>query len=76
MLSRLRREISPAVLPYRMSCRELQRYGDFAAAIKAPYAEKLSRLKTRPELSDCRECIDYMLEQRVRLEQEAMLAGG
>ncbi|MCL1982930.1 MAG: DUF2220 domain-containing protein [Clostridiales bacterium] len=74
MLSRLRREVVEAAAPYRMDAGELIRYGSLAAPIKPRYAEKLRGLKARPELADCCDCIDYMLKNMVRLEQEAMLA--
>ena len=73
MLSRLRQEIVPDAIPYRMNFGELERYNSLTASIKTKYAEKLEKLKTRPELSDCYDCIDYMLNNMVRLEQEAML---
>lgn len=73
MLSRLRQEIMLDVIPYRMNAIELERYNNFTATIKTSYAEKLKRLKDRPELSDCYDCIDYIIKNMVRLEQEAML---
>jgi len=73
MLSRLRREITPAVAPYRMNPDELQRHKDLAMQIKTSYIEKLKKLKHRLELSDCCHCLDYMITNRIRLEQEAML---
>ena len=33
----------------------------------------LKKLKEQERLSDCLDCIDYMLNNKVRLEQEAML---
>jgi len=73
MLSRLRQEIMPDIISYRMNSIELERYHNFTATIKTPYTEKLKRLKARPELSDCYDCIDYIIKNMVRLEQEAML---
>jgi len=73
MLSRLRREIMPQIIPYRMDSLELERYMAFSSAIKRPYINRLKNLKTRPELSDCYDCIDYMIKNTIRLEQEAML---
>jgi hypothetical protein len=73
MLSRLRQHIHPGIMPHRMSKSEIVRFIDLAAPINAKYAEKLERLKSSPELSDAHECIDYMIENMVRLEQEAML---
>jgi hypothetical protein len=73
MLLRLRQEIMPNVIPYRMDIVELKRYHNFSVGIQTSYAEKLKKLKIHPELSDCYDCIDYMLNNRLRLEQEAML---
>ena len=73
MLLRLRREILPAVQPYRMNADELTRYSDFAQPIRQDYAEKLQALSGDGLLADCRDCLRYMCENRVRLEQEAML---
>jgi hypothetical protein len=73
MLSRLRREIKADVRPWRMNCEELIRLAHFTTAISAPYAEKLKSLVTKKELADCVQTIEYMLEKKIRLEQEAML---
>jgi len=73
MLSRIRREICPKAIPYRMNIDELIRYRSLTAKVEKQYCMKLERLKSRPELSDCIDCIDYMLKNMVRLEQEAML---
>ena len=73
MLARLRREIHSATLTYRMNIEELQRYSKLTAPIEAGYAQRLKTLKTHAELVDCYDCIDYMLANKVRLEQEAML---
>lgn len=73
MLSRLRREITPEATAYHMGIKEFQHYEKFTATIKASYAEKLVTLKAHPELHDCYDCIDYMIQNKVRLEQEAML---
>ncbi|MCL2125720.1 MAG: DUF2220 domain-containing protein [Oscillospiraceae bacterium] len=73
MLARLRREIFPDVRPYLMGKAELLKYADLCAKFDKGYADKLSGLLRQPELADCAECIEYMLEMGVRLEQEAML---
>ncbi len=73
MLLRLRREILPAVQPYRMNCDELIRYRDFTRSFGDGYAERLQKLSGQEQLTDCRECLEYMEEHRVKLEQEAML---
>ena len=73
MLARLRREIHPAVRPYRMDERELAKYAALTQPITPSYAAKLKALTAYPELADCRPCLTFMVENRVRLEQEALL---
>lgn len=73
MLARLRREIKRDIIPYRMNVKELRSYGKLVASINLSYAQKLHNLKRIQELSDCIECIDYMIDNKVRLEQEAMM---
>ena len=73
MLLRLRTEILPTVQPYRMNIPELQAYRDFTQPFSGDYAEKLQKLSEAALLSDCKASIDYMLTQKIRLEQEAML---
>jgi hypothetical protein len=73
MLASLRREIKHDVLPFRMDEEELERYSSLTAEVQPQYIEKLRSLRQRDELNDCLPCIEYMIENRVRLEQEAML---
>lgn len=73
MLARLRREISPFVRPFRMDLSELLRFRHLAALAGADYGEKLKRLLDQEELKDMQECIHYMAENGLRLEQESML---
>ncbi|MGN7456171.1 Wadjet anti-phage system protein JetD domain-containing protein [Paenibacillus pasadenensis] len=73
MLARLRREIKHNVIPYRMNKSELIKHSSLTASFTPKYLEKLGTLKLREELDDCQACIDYMIEKRIKLEQEAML---
>jgi hypothetical protein len=73
MLDRLRREIDADIKPFRMNERELAQYSHLTASITDYYAQKLSQLIHKPELQDCKGCIEYMLNNKVRLEQESML---
>jgi hypothetical protein len=73
ILARLRREITPGVLPCRMDETELRAYRRFTRRTPPPYLEKLKTLIGREELADCLPCIKYMIREEVRLEQEAML---
>ena len=73
MLLRLRKEIMPSIQPYRMSKNELIAFQSFTQSFSKEYAEKLRKLSEQEQLSDCRVCINYMLEHHIKLEQEAML---
>jgi hypothetical protein len=73
MLARLRREIRGDVRPYRMDQGELSAYAALTLPVSEAYAGKLRRLSSAAELADCASCIDYMIEHRVKLEQEALL---
>ena len=73
MLLRLRKEILPSVQPYLMGKNELLAFQSYTQTFSKDYAEKLRRLSENEQLADCRECIDYMLEHKIKLEQEAML---
>jgi len=73
MLARLRREIKYDTLPYRMNQDELIRHKSFVAPITPGYIVKLRTLLQREELIDCLPCLNYMIENKIRLEQEAMI---
>lgn len=73
MLARLRREIWQEVKPYRMNISELMKYKHLAAQITPQYAQKLKMLTTKQELLDCHDCLNYLITNKVRLEQESML---
>ena len=73
MLLRLRKEILPSVQPYRMGKNELLAFQSYTQTFSKDYADKLRRIAENERLADCRECIDYMLEHKIKLEQEAML---
>jgi hypothetical protein len=73
MLARLRREIKPDIIPYRMNEAELRNHTALTNPFSKTYLKKLYALKQHPELADCFSCIDYMIEHKIRLEQEALL---
>ena len=73
MYSRLRREIDPRILPWRMSMTELTAHCDQAVNFDDSYAAKLAELLEDPTLRDCRETLLYMLQHRLRLEQEVLI---
>ena len=73
MLLRLRKEIDASIQPYRMSKSEREKYSDFTMTFNIEYAEKLKKLSCSDLLYDCKKCIDYMVKNKIKLEQEAML---
>ena len=73
MDSRLRREIDPRIRPWRMDAEQLRAHREQAEPFSEAYAAKLERLLRDPCLQDSRETILYMLQTRLRLEQEALL---
>ncbi len=73
MLARLRKEINPNILPFRMSKNELIQREKYCAKITEKYADKLREVMGNPELVDCAACLQYMIDKKIRLEQESML---
>lgn len=73
MLARLRREINPAIEPYQMSISELSQHKEQCIMFDEAYGNRLNTLLNQAELSDCRNCIQYMILQKIKLEQEALL---
>ena len=73
MDSRLRREVDPRIRPWRMDAEQLRAHREQAETFSDAYAAKLERLLQDPCLQDSRETILYMLQNRLRLEQEALL---
>jgi hypothetical protein len=73
MLARLRREIRKEIKPYRMNTSELVNYKHLTAPITEQYAEKLKLLTAKHELLDCYDCINFLIVNKIRLEQESML---
>ena len=76
MLARLRREIRGDIRPFHMGAADLERYRQYTVPVSPDYADRLGSLLCREELADCRETIEIMIQKRIRLEQEAMLADG
>ncbi|MDO4300079.1 MAG: DUF2220 family protein [Clostridia bacterium] len=73
MLARLRREINGNIQPYRMGIAELKEHQQYCASFNDDYAERLKQLLSYNELSDCYMCIKYMIANRKKLEQEALI---
>lgn len=73
MLARLRKNINPAILPYRMDEKELREHYGSAKPITHTYLEKLKSLMKIPELADCLPCITFMVKHNIKLEQENLI---
>ena len=73
MLARLRREIRADIRPFHMDERDISAHIARALPVTDAYALKLQSLLSRSELAGCFPCINFMLEHRVKLEQEALL---
>jgi hypothetical protein len=56
-----------------MDMEELTQYSHFTTGFSEAYGKRLSSLLLTPELHDCFSCIEFMLKNKVRLEQETML---
>lgn len=56
-----------------MSKYELEKYENYTQTFSKEYAEKLLKLYEEARLEDCRECLNYMVKHKIKLEQEAML---
>lgn len=73
MNSRLRREIDHRIRPWCMDVEQLRAHRAQAEPFSEAYAAKLERLLLDPCLQDSREVLLYMLQNHLRLEQEALL---
>lgn len=73
MDSRLRREIDHRIRPWCMDVEQLRVHRAQAEPFSEAYAAKLERLLQDPCLQDSRAVLLYMLQNHLRLEQEALL---
>ena len=74
MFIRLRKEIVPQLQPYLMDRFALEQYRKAAMRITSPsYLKTLEKLEKDPEYACFHEVIGKMLEEKIRLEQEAMI---
>lgn len=73
MFSRLKKNIFKGLKSYKMGIEELKKYENFSTKIDDEYASKLCSLIERNELVDEYKCLEYMIENRIKLEQEAMI---
>lgn len=70
---RLKTNIIPCLKPYLMDVEAMKRREAHAARIDDKYAGKIGKLMNDPEYEELRSVMEYMLEYRIKLEQEAFL---
>lgn len=70
---RLKKNIISELKPYNMGIKDLETYMEYQIAINGKYVEKIAQLVSVPELSDCSETLEYMIVNKVKLEQEAFI---
>lgn len=72
IFNRLRSKCGLALLPLHMDVVTLQRYEKFALPFDRTYGDRLIRLLDREEYLVFQDVIRYMLEKKIRLEQECV----
>ena len=73
ILAQLREKVSPRFAPYRMDIETLEAYAHWGRPLTATDARNLTRLRECPSLRDMRPLIEQMLQQGIKLEQEAIV---
>lgn len=74
MFARLKSQIVPELMPYRMDRASLEAYRGQAMEItSAAYLKTLERMENSPEYEMFHEVISLMRRERIRLEQEQMI---
>lgn len=74
ILKRLRNEINPQYKAMLMGKEDLTKFKYSTQIFSESYGNKLKNLLHNDALKDCYDCIEYMIENKVKLEQEAMIA--
>jgi len=72
ILAQLRERVSPRFAPYRMDRDTLDAHLHWAHPLSSADERNLARLQRRPALSDMPPLIAYLLQKRIKLEQEAV----
>lgn len=72
IFNHLRSKCSLNLIPLHMDVTTLQRYEKFAMPFDRAYGERLSHLLDREEYHVFHDVIHYMLERKIRLEQECV----
>ena len=72
ILSQLRREIRPSVQPYLMDVETFEKHARLSRPLTKSDERNLGRLLMRRELQDVYPAIERLLENGLKLEQEAI----
>lgn len=73
MLARLRRNIFLEIRPYRMNEKELIEHSSYTIPVNDAYLAKLKKLMVIPELKDCIPCLSFVVNHKIKLEQESLI---
>lgn len=73
MFEMLKSNIFNNAKTYRMGIKELQEYEKYCIKIDDAYIEKINNLKKKATLYEYIDCLEYMIENKIKLEQEALL---
>lgn len=73
MLKRLRLNVNENYKPYKMGLEELLEYKNYCQSFSDDYSNKLCELQKDVSLKDCSDTLKYMIDNNVKLEQEAII---
>ena len=73
---RLKMNLIPSLRPYNMGINELQSYKDYLIPVESRYVDKLKQLLYDPILADCQKALEYLIYNKVKLEQEVFIIDG
>ncbi|NLB43459.1 MAG: hypothetical protein GX815_14650, partial [Clostridiales bacterium] len=72
----LKQKTIPELKPLYMNIDTLEKHSDLCDSFDDSYAKKLERLLTLDEYEQFKPVIQYMLEHKVKLEQESLMVAG
>lgn len=72
ILAQLRKQVSMRIQPYRMDIATFDKYAHLSHPLTQSDARNLKRLLFNPILKDIRPVIEHLLQQGLKLEQEAI----
>ncbi|HJW89765.1 MAG TPA: Wadjet anti-phage system protein JetD domain-containing protein [Anaerolineales bacterium] len=72
ILSQLRQQVRPCVMPYLMDKVNFDTYAHLSRPLTQSDVRNLKQLASRPELQDVHPVLDHLLRRGLKLEQEAI----